>query len=101
MNGHEIETSNLIEQSMQLLTERERQVLSYLYGYSDGQVHSFYQASKEFRLTEARLRQIELSAVKKIEQKYGDLFKMLVSENHTLYGEFKLISRVRGLTKQS
>lgn len=55
-----------IMQSLNLLTEKEREVLDLRFGLTDGIHHSLYEISLTFGLTRERIRQIESTALRKL-----------------------------------
>jgi len=63
-------------QSMSLLNEREKAILTMRYGLNDGQEYTLEDIGKHFKLTRERIRQIELRALKKIRQSnFGQLLE--------------------------
>jgi len=55
-----------VRQSLDALSERERQVLEMRFGLADGINHSLEEISERFGLTRERIRQIEGSALRKL-----------------------------------
>jgi RNA polymerase primary sigma factor len=51
---------------LQTLTERERQVLDYRFGLTDGYSRTLEEVGKEFSVTRERIRQIEAKALRKL-----------------------------------
>lgn len=56
----------LLQELMQLLEEREREVLDLRYGFSADQKHTLEDIGKKFSITRERVRQIETAAVNKL-----------------------------------
>src|ERR1043166_6977597 len=48
------------------LSEKERNILFYRNGFSDGMTHTLEECGKQFSVTRERIRQIEAKAVEKI-----------------------------------
>jgi len=57
-----------IEQALQSLEPREREVLRLRYGLNDGEGQSLAEISRRFQLTKERVRQIEMGALAKLRQ---------------------------------
>ena len=55
-----------IEEALDLLTIRERDVLKMRFGLDDGYPHTLEEVGKHFRVTRERIRQIEAKALKKL-----------------------------------
>ncbi len=55
-----------IQHALEVLTERERQVLELRFGLADGQDHTLDEISDTFRVTRERVRQIEAKALRKL-----------------------------------
>jgi RNA polymerase primary sigma factor len=55
-----------IEEALDLLTPRERDVLIMRFGLDDGYAHTLEEVGKHFRVTRERIRQIESKALKKL-----------------------------------
>lgn len=55
-----------IEEALDLLTTRERDVLKMRFGLDDGYPHTLEEVGKHFRVTRERIRQIEAKALKKL-----------------------------------
>jgi len=55
-----------IEEALDLLTARERDVLKMRFGLDDGYPHTLEEVGKHFRVTRERIRQIEAKALKKL-----------------------------------
>jgi RNA polymerase primary sigma factor len=58
--------TELVEDLLQRLTERERAVLSLRYGLADGRSRTLEEVGKAFQLTRERIRQIEARALSKL-----------------------------------
>jgi RNA polymerase primary sigma factor len=55
-----------IQRALDVLTERERQVLELRYGLLDGVEHTLDEISRYFNITRERVRQIESRALRKL-----------------------------------
>ena len=55
-----------LEQVLQTLTEREREVLTLRFGLSDGEPRTLEEVGKYFHVTRERIRQIEAKALRKL-----------------------------------
>lgn len=55
-----------LKEILQTLTERERQVLNYRFGLSDGYSRTLEEVGKQFNVTRERIRQIEAKALRKL-----------------------------------
>lgn len=55
-----------LEEALESLTERERQVLKLRFGLADGRPHTLEEVGKEFQVTRERIRQIEAKALRKL-----------------------------------
>ena len=51
---------------LQTLTDRERQVLDYRFGLTDGFSRTLEEVGKQFNVTRERIRQIEAKALRKL-----------------------------------
>jgi RNA polymerase primary sigma factor len=58
--------TELVEDLLDRLTERERAVLSLRYGLADGRSRTLEEVGKEFQVTRERIRQIEANALSKL-----------------------------------
>jgi RNA polymerase primary sigma factor len=58
--------TELVEDLLERLTERERAVLSLRYGLADGRSRTLEEVGKAFQLTRERIRQIEARALSKL-----------------------------------
>ena len=59
-----------IEEVMQSLNHREREILKLRYGLADGYSYTLEEVGKIFSVTRERVRQIESKAVRKLQQPY-------------------------------
>jgi len=59
-----------IEEAMQSLNYREREILKLRYGLADGYAYTLEEVGKIFAVTRERVRQIESKAVRKLQQPY-------------------------------
>jgi RNA polymerase primary sigma factor len=59
-----------IEEVMQSLNHREREILRLRYGLADGYAYTLEEVGKIFSVTRERVRQIESKAVRKLQQPY-------------------------------
>ncbi|RKS73922.1 RNA polymerase primary sigma factor [Motilibacter peucedani] len=57
-----------LEQVLQKLGERERQVVRLRYGLADGEVHTLEEVGRQFGVTRERVRQIEAKTLAKLRQ---------------------------------
>jgi RNA polymerase primary sigma factor len=55
-----------IEEALDLLSDRERDVVKMRFGLDDGFAHTLEEVGKHFRVTRERVRQIEAKALKKL-----------------------------------
>ncbi len=55
-----------IEEALDQLTPRERDVLKMRFGLDDGYPHTLEEVGKHFQVTRERIRQIESKALKKL-----------------------------------
>ena len=55
-----------VRSALNILTERERQVLEMRYGLKDGQDHTLEEVGRHFQVTRERIRQIESKALRKL-----------------------------------
>ncbi len=56
--------SDQIASAMEVLNQRERQVIEWRYGLHDGYCHTLEELSAHFKLTRERIRQIEVKALR-------------------------------------
>jgi RNA polymerase primary sigma factor len=59
-----------IEETMQALDHREREIVRLRYGLADGCTYTLEEVGKIFSVTRERVRQIESKAVRKLQQPY-------------------------------
>lgn len=59
-----------IEEAMQTLNYREREILRLRYGLADGYAYTLEEVGRIFSVTRERVRQIESKAVRKLQQPY-------------------------------
>jgi RNA polymerase primary sigma factor len=57
-----------ISQAMEILNQRERQIIELRYGLHDGYCHTLEELSAYFKLTRERIRQIEVKALHSLRQ---------------------------------
>ena len=57
-----------IASAMEVLNQRERQVIEWRYGLHDGYCHTLEELSAHFKLTRERIRQIEVKALRTLRQ---------------------------------
>ncbi|MBR6900434.1 MAG: RNA polymerase sigma factor RpoD [Synergistaceae bacterium] len=57
-----------IEEMLDTLSEREREVLHYRFGLEDGHSYTLEEVGKKFNVTRERIRQIEAKALRKLRQ---------------------------------
>jgi len=60
-----------MEELMHQLTDRERDILRYRYGLTDGKAHTLEETGKRFKLTRERIRQIEKDIMKRLRTYVG------------------------------
>ena len=58
--------SQIMEELLKELTEREAGIIKYRYGITDGKAHTLEQTGEKFNLTRERIRQIEKSVLKQL-----------------------------------
>ena len=56
-----------LEQVLETLTYREREIIKLRYGIGDGYTYTLEEVGKIFRVTRERVRQIEAKAVSKLQ----------------------------------
>ncbi len=59
-----------IEEAMQALNHREREIIRLRYGLADGYTYTLEEVGKIFQVTRERVRQIESKAVRKLQEPY-------------------------------
>ena len=67
---NQIALKHRIEEVMQSLNHREREILRLRYGLADGYAYTLEEVGKIFSVTRERVRQIESKAVRKLQQPY-------------------------------
>jgi len=67
---HQQALRSRIEEAMQGLNYREREILRLRYGLADGYAYTLEEVGKIFSVTRERVRQIETKAVRKLQQPY-------------------------------
>ncbi len=67
---HQLALKDRIEEAMQALNYREREILRLRYGLTDGYAYTLEEVGKIFSVTRERVRQIETKAVRKLQQPY-------------------------------
>ena len=55
-----------IDEMLEALSEREREVLQYRFGLEDGRSYTLEEVGKRFGVTRERIRQIEAKALRKL-----------------------------------
>jgi RNA polymerase primary sigma factor len=67
---HQQALKHRIDEAMQSLNYREREILRLRYGLADGYAYTLEEVGKIFSVTRERVRQIETKAVRKLQQPY-------------------------------
>ena len=67
---HQAALKSRIEEAMDHLNYREREILKLRYGLADGYSYTLEEVGKIFSVTRERVRQIESKAVRKLQQPY-------------------------------
>ena len=67
---HQQALKHRIEEAMEILNYREREILRLRYGLADGYAYTLEEVGKIFSVTRERVRQIESKAVRKLQQPY-------------------------------
>jgi len=67
---HQVALKRCIEDAMESLNYREREILRLRYGLADGYSYTLEEVGKIFSVTRERVRQIESKAVRKLQQPY-------------------------------
>jgi RNA polymerase primary sigma factor len=57
---------NQVSEIMEVLTEREKEVISMRYGFLDGRAYTLEEVARSFEVTRERIRQIEQKGLKKL-----------------------------------
>jgi len=65
-NVEELFEGQRVDQLLNFVDERERQVLILRFGLKGGEPHTLEETAKQFGVTRERVRQIEFAAIKKI-----------------------------------
>lgn len=60
------ELLNRLKESMEPLTDREKEVLKYRFGLESGESKTLKEVGKKFNLTRERIRQIEAKALRRM-----------------------------------
>lgn len=84
-----------IQEAMQTLNYREREILKLRYGLADGYAYTLEEVGKIFQVTRERVRQIESKAVKKLQhpQRSKSLTSFVDGLDMSLYQEAALNER--------
>lgn len=85
---HQQALKNRIEEAMEALNYREREILKLRYGLADGYSYTLEEVGRIFSVTRERVRQIESKAVRKLQQPYRarSLASFLDGAENTLGG---------------
>ena len=85
---HQQALKNRIEEAMEALNYREREILKLRYGLADGYSYTLEEVGRIFSVTRERVRQIESKAVRKLQQPYRarSLASFLDGAENTLSG---------------
>ena len=67
---HQLALKQQINNALQILNHREREILRLRYGLTDGYSYTLEEVGKIFSVTRERVRQIESKAVRKLQQPY-------------------------------
>jgi RNA polymerase primary sigma factor len=67
---HKDALKHRIEEAMETLNYREREIIKLRYGLTDGYAYTLEEVGKIFSVTRERVRQIETKAVRKLQQPY-------------------------------
>lgn len=75
MNDETLQLVNYIKKNLNdiLLTEREKKILEYRFGLTDGITHTLEETGKLFGVTRERIRQIEAKALDRARQQQNSL----------------------------
>lgn len=65
------ELRTLVQRALSELSERERLIMMYRYGYVDGESWTYDRISVEFGVTSERIRQIERAVIAKMQSPHG------------------------------
>ena len=69
-DAHQQALKSRIEEAMETLNYREREILRLRYGLADGYAYTLEEVGRIFSVTRERVRQIESKAVRKLQQPY-------------------------------
>jgi RNA polymerase primary sigma factor len=69
-DAHQQALKRRIDEAMQTLNYREREIIRLRYGLTDGYAYTLEEVGKIFSVTRERVRQIETKAVRKLQQPY-------------------------------
>lgn len=58
--------SQAVEEALQVLSERERQIMSYRFGLGGARIHSIDEAASKFGVSRERVRQMEARAISRL-----------------------------------
>ncbi|HLA84643.1 MAG TPA: sigma-70 family RNA polymerase sigma factor [Thermoguttaceae bacterium] len=79
-----------LSEAMRGLTERERELIRMRYGLADGCAHTLKSVGQQFQVTRERARQIEASAMRKLQQPSS--FKRLVRAVDPLFSSGAVVN---------
>jgi RNA polymerase sigma factor (sigma-70 family) len=74
---HEYLLKNSLKKALGDLTERERRVLLIRYGFVDGERHSLADTGGQLGFSTETIRQVELSALRKLRKQHSELVNLL------------------------
>ena len=74
---HEYLLKNSLRKALSELTERERRVLLIRYGFVDGERHSLADTGGQLGYSTETIRQVELSALRKLRKQHAELVNLL------------------------
>ena len=60
-----------IQELLEQMNPREREIIELRFGLKDGEIHTLHDAAKKYGITRERVRQIEVSALKKLRRMLG------------------------------
>nr|WP_251647714.1 sigma factor-like helix-turn-helix DNA-binding protein [Rummeliibacillus stabekisii] len=58
--------SNIVENVLDELTDREKEIIEYRFEFKDGEVHTLEYVGKIFNVTRERIRQIEAKTLRRL-----------------------------------
>ncbi|MGL4997756.1 MAG: sigma-70 family RNA polymerase sigma factor [Cetobacterium sp.] len=64
-----------IDEILNKLSEREKQILKLRFGFDGNQIHTLEDIGQSFSITRERVRQIEQKTLEKLRKRYSDLLK--------------------------